>query len=495
VVSRRDAEASGSRAADGAGRRVTPFRRAAGPDGTDEDRELARELFGCGRAMRLQRIDTEEKYWRLSLARMLVEEAEAVLERASNEAEEAAEVAAAVAAMLDSSPGGEERRTAVLACWLLGKARLKTVRRLEGAADGPDGKGAGWPPGVVGAAAAAAAGVAARVVTRAVARAAFGAESAAPETVGGEAELPERAAAAAAGSATSGRRLRGRFDTAVERPGRRERGAWGRLLDAAEAFSRISAFVSTDAPSWDRALAAMGLAQVQWRQGCDFEGNALFTVAAQGFSRVGAMEPMVACQVQHGFLLLGAGERMQARLELTKAARRLDATRAPTLAVLTAMGLACCEAAAGRAEEAAAQVGRAQAIWRGWQGRAAAVTSGAMPAEWRTVVDGVARDEAVDEAMGEGLPEEAGAGDEGAGEERAGKDETVVADGSVAAEGAEGLVDRGDGASTAGLGDRAWLVLLAGSPWRGDYAAELVTLADRMLLGRAEDDPAVGGAR
>lgn len=162
------------------------------------------------------------------------------------------------------------------------------------------------------------------------------------------------------------------------------------------------------------------------------------------FARVAAEEPMTACHVQHGLLLLGTGERMLARLELGKALRRLDAAAAPTLAALTAVGLASCEASAGRAGEAAARLATAKAVWRRLTAQTPA--RAAMPRPWRELL------EAADD------PGKTGAA----------------------------------ATSAAPLRDSALFALLAVPPWRESYPSAVVTLADRLLLGRAEDEPAAG---
>jgi hypothetical protein len=335
------------------------------PAGASDDPALAAYLLALPRPLRLPAIDQHECFLRLSLARLLLCQAEGALEDGSGEAEEVADLAAAIAASLESDASGEVRRTAAMACWLLGKAQLRAAR--------PAGPG---------------------------------------------------------------------------------------LRDAAEAFARMSAFVSRDQPSWERALAAYGLAQVRWKQGRHLDGGALFAVAALMFARVEAHEPVAACHVQHGLLLLGTGERMLARLELANAERQLAAMAAPTLEVVAALGLACCEAGAGRTADAAAQLVRARAMWRA--APVARAKGAAVPPPWRALL----------------VPDDEGQ-PVGPAEEAAGR----VEDGAV--EGAK------EGAAPA-LGDRSLLALLAGSPWREAYPGAVVALADRLLLGRAEDEPAAG---
>lgn len=388
-MSKQDVDDAASGEPEGEADRTAQPQPSDGPGSSAEDRELARQLFEQSRPLRQLMIDTDDRYWRLSLARMLVVEAEAALEKASSEAEEKAELAAAIGAMLDSSESGEERRTAAFACWLLGKARLRKVKAAR--------------------------------------------KQAPSSTTRPSIRLAKGRRATPAGAAADTPRDREGLVTEPVTP--KSGAAWGRLRDAAEAFARMSAFVSSDQPSWERALSAVGLAQVRWRQGHHVDGGALFAVSAQMFASVEALEPVAACQVQHGFLLLGAGEKMLARLELAKVQRRLDTAAAPSLTVLTALGIACCEAATGRTGEAADQLAKASAIWQGMPADPATPENTApVPAVWRELLC----------------------------------------------------------ASPVELSDAALLILLAGSPWRQAYPEALVRLADRLLLGRAEDEPALG---
>ena len=332
--------------------------------------------FGRGR-LRVE-ADPRLRSRRLAVAKLLMREAESTLEQQSRQSEEAADLALAIAGGLDGEEHDEARRTCAMASWILGKARLRSLSAA--------GAGSG--------------------------------ELAAPRSTLADAGAPAE---------ILGPRLR-----KAKRFAAKSGADWGRLTIAAVAFAQVTAFRSLQ-PSWERALSAVGLAQVQWLLGRHPSASALYAVAALLFSRAGADEPVTACQVQHGFLLLGTGDRMLARMELAKAERRLDARRAPTLTLLIAVGLASCAAGEGRAGDAAAHLARAKALQRAMPGGGSAV-----PAAWREILGSDA--------------------------------------GSPAAE----------------LDDRTALVLLAGSPWRTAYPEELVTLADRLLLGRAEDEPALG---
>jgi hypothetical protein len=338
---------------------------------------LARRLLRLDPADRLGAVESDPRLrsQRLSLAQQLVRAAESTLDQEPRQSEEAADLALAIAGGLDGDEHDEARRTCAMASWLLGKARL---RSLSAAGPGSGERGSG-----------------------------------------------SKLAAADAPAEILGPRLK-----AAKRFAAKTGADWGRLTNAAVAFAQVTAFASAQ-PSWERALSAVGLAQVQWLLGRHPSASALYAAAALRFSQVGADEPVAACQVQHGFLLLGTGDRMLARIELAKADRRLDARRAPTLALLTAIGLASCAATAGRAGDAAAHLAKAGALWRVMPAEHPAI-----PAPWREMLGWEADHEAAE------------------------------------------------------LGDRTSLALFAGSPWRGLYPEALVALADRLLLGRAENEPA-----
>jgi hypothetical protein len=207
---------------------------------------------------------------------------------------------------------------------------------------------------------------------------------------------------------------------------------WELLKRAAVAFMQVLSFESLER-SWERALASAGLAKVRWLQGNHLEASGLFATATRLFASVKAEEPVVACQVLHGFLLLGTGDRMLARLELARVERRLDAAGSPTLATIVTVGLACCEVG-----NASARLAQARVLWQ----RTTQPASSAIPAAWQEILPW---DEPPRLAVPGPAPEAA-----------------------------------------AELSDRVSLVLLAGSPWHSSYPEKLVILADRLLLGRRE---------
>jgi hypothetical protein len=198
----------------------------------------------------------------------------------------------------------------------------------------------------------------------------------------------------------------------------------GERLSAAEAaFGRMAAFLATERPTRERGLECAGLAQVRWRQGRMAEAGALLTRAAQIFSQAGGADSTASCHMQHGVLLLGARDAVLGRWELLRAERLLDVRIAPSLGVLTAVGLACCEATTGGVAAAEQQLARA----RGLMARVPA-ESRAAPGAWREM--------AVEDL------------------------------------------------------DRLWQS--GEAVWQDPYPEEIVTLADRLLLGRAEDEPVLG---
>jgi len=262
------------------------------------DQALAARLLALPRAARRQAIASDASLRRWTLARLLRLTAEAALEDATAEAEELAELAATIAAALPRDAGGKVRRTAAVASWLLGKALLRSAAPRQS------------PPA--------------------------GLEEVAADT-------PTAPATPAA--------------VWLEQPPDA-----ARLVAAEEAFGQISAFVSTARPSRERGLCCVGLAEVRWRQGRLFEAGALLALGAQIFVRAHRAQQAAACHVLHGFLLLGSGDLMLARLELRKAERLLETPLAPSLAALAALGLACCEAGTGAVEEVGRRLDRAQRL-------------------------------------------------------------------------------------------------------------------------------------
>ncbi len=221
---------------------------------------------------------------------------------------------------------------------------------------------------------------------------------------------------------------------------------------AAEAFASIAAHLPSGEPSRERALAAVGLAQLRWRQGLLPDAGAQLAQAAHLFARIEAPQQVAACQVQHGLLLLGAGDRLLARLELAKAQRLLDPWLAPTLATLTALGLAACETTAGNLATAVAQLARGRAYWRCAPAPPPALAV-ELPPDWLRLLS------PQEEPSPLPPPQPAPA----------------IPPSCLAP-----------------LTDHVFLGLLAAPPWRDSYPAVLVALADRLLLGRAEKEPPLG---
>jgi alpha-D-ribose 1-methylphosphonate 5-triphosphate synthase subunit PhnG len=91
-----------------------------------EDRALADRLLALPRSERQRSIESDRRYHRLSLGRLFALAAEQTLLDDSNaDAEPEAELAAGVVVQLPGDAAGKVQRTAVLAHWLLGKARLR----------------------------------------------------------------------------------------------------------------------------------------------------------------------------------------------------------------------------------------------------------------------------------------------------------------------------------------------------------------------------------
>ena len=91
-----------------------------------EDRRLADRLLALPRCERQRSIESDRRYHRLSLATLFALAAEqTLLDDSTADAEPEAELAAGVVLQLPGDADGKVRRSAVLAHWLLGKARLR----------------------------------------------------------------------------------------------------------------------------------------------------------------------------------------------------------------------------------------------------------------------------------------------------------------------------------------------------------------------------------
>ncbi len=178
--------------------------------------------------------------------------------------------------------------------------------------------------------------------------------------------------AAPAGSVES-RRLRGHCHWLV---GKAELRA-GRLAAAEASFAAIATDLGGAGSAAERALAAVGIAQLRWHQRRLPEAWALLSTAARAFADSGHALPAGACLGLAGFLLLASDEPMLARLDLRAAHQLLGRLHAPALGVLICLGLAHCDAVLGGtaaadflviAGEAARACGRpAPELGRWWQ--------------------------------------------------------------------------------------------------------------------------------
>jgi hypothetical protein len=204
------------------------------------DHAQATWLLAMPRPERLEALHRDASLRHLSLARLLSLRAEEAFEDDPDAAEEAAELAVTIAAALPVDPDGRVQRVAAVACWLLGKARLRAQPA---------------------------------------------------------------------------------------------RGTWSspaRLDTVEQAFAAIRHIAASDALSWERSLAALGLAQLRWQQHRRVESSAFFALATRHLACSHAPQQLAACHLQHGFLLLGRGELLLARQELAGAQASPPATRRST---------------------------------------------------------------------------------------------------------------------------------------------------------------------
>jgi hypothetical protein len=224
---------------------------------------------------------------------------------------------------------------------------------------------------------------------------------------------------------------------------------------AAAAVARISTLIRGEQPSWERALAALGTAHLHWFGGRRRDADVMLMLAIYHFRHSGAGRQLAACRVQHGFLLLGTVEPRLAHLALTRAVEALAGPDTLDLAMLTALGLACCAALLepGGAE-AASHLARARAL-----ACAAPAAIAALPPPWRALIAGSAP-------------------------RRAAPRDTPPA--APAAREHEGEAPVGDQRSAPTHASSSRLILRGGSPWRDLYPESLVALTDPLVLGRAE---------
>ncbi len=219
--------------------------------------------------------------------------------------------------------------------------------------------------------------------------------------------------------------------------------------------------IATGQASRERGVACAALAELRWRQGRLVEAGAMLARAAQDLAEAHAVQAMTTCHVLHGLLLVSTRDLMLGRLELLKVERLLDVRLAPSLGVAAALGLACCEAGTGRTVAAQRQLGRAR-----WLTTLVPEGSRVVPRLWQ----------------------ELAAAEHAAGEEAEGAGRSA---GPVAGPAAEAAP-----LTLASL-DTALVGLLAargddGPAWSRGHLGDILILADRLLLGRAEDEPALG---
>jgi tetratricopeptide (TPR) repeat protein len=125
----------------------------------------------------------------------------------------------------------------------------------------------------------------------------------------------------------------------------------------------MSAVLPDSEPSEERALAAVGRAQLAADRR-DVDGaTEQFLQAAYGFALVGSAESTGACQAELGLFLLDAGDLINARLSLGVALALLDAAAAPSLAARLHLALAEVATALNERARASEELARAQALY------------------------------------------------------------------------------------------------------------------------------------
>ncbi len=133
---------------------------------------------------------------------------------------------------------------------------------------------------------------------------------------------------------------------------------------AERSFRGMSAVLPDSGPSEERALAAVGRAQLAADR-CDIDGATdQFLEAAYGFALLGSAQSTAACQAELGLFLLDAGDLINARLSLGVAIAFLDAAAAPSLAARLHLALAEVATALNeRPSIASEELARAQALY------------------------------------------------------------------------------------------------------------------------------------
>lgn len=132
---------------------------------------------------------------------------------------------------------------------------------------------------------------------------------------------------------------------------------------AEQSFRSMSAVIAERGPSEERALVAVGRAQLAADSGDVDAATAEFLDAAYGFAQLEATQSMAACQAELGLLLLDTGDLLNARYLLDVAVRLLDGGAAPSLAARLRLALAEIAMALGERALASEELVRARALY------------------------------------------------------------------------------------------------------------------------------------
>jgi hypothetical protein len=137
-----------------------------------------------------------------------------------------------------------------------------------------------------------------------------------------------------------------------------------REWDLAERSLRsMSAVLPDSQPSQEKALAAVGRAQLAADRRDVDRATEQFLEAAYGFALLGSAPSTGACQAELGLFLLDAGDLINARLSLGVAIAFLDAAAAPSLAARLHLALAEVATALHERARASEELARAQALY------------------------------------------------------------------------------------------------------------------------------------
>jgi hypothetical protein len=132
---------------------------------------------------------------------------------------------------------------------------------------------------------------------------------------------------------------------------------------AEQCFQSMSAVTLDSGPSEERALAAVGRAQLAADRR-DVDGaTEQFLDAAYGFALLGSAQSTAACKAELGLFLLDAGDLINARRSLGVAIAFLDAAAAPSLAARLHLALAEVAMTLDERALASGELARAQALY------------------------------------------------------------------------------------------------------------------------------------